>query len=148
MAALDFPASPSVNDIYTANGSSWKWNGESWVGVPATNYIFTSGIYVGTLPANQVLIDNPMAAACTFPVSLAGSAGTLNTAASAQTDFDIQKNGVSFATMRFAAAGTVASFIAASSVSFAIGDILTVVAPASPDATAATPGFTLTATRP
>ena len=30
MAALDFPASPSTNDIHTENGVSWKWNGSAW----------------------------------------------------------------------------------------------------------------------
>jgi hypothetical protein len=34
MAALNFPASPSVNDTYTANGSTWKWDGTSWNVVP------------------------------------------------------------------------------------------------------------------
>ncbi len=148
MAVLDFPASPLVNDIYTANGSSWKWNGESWIGVQATNYLYTSCIYVGLLPNSQVLIDNPMPVACTFPAALAGSSATLNAAATAQTDIDVQKNGVSFGTIRFAAAGTVASFISASGATFAIGDIITVLAPASADASASTLGFTLTATRP
>ena len=31
MAALDFPASPSTNDIHTENNVSWKWNGSAWV---------------------------------------------------------------------------------------------------------------------
>ena len=35
MAALDFPASPSVDDLYTANGSTWKWDGTSWNVVPS-----------------------------------------------------------------------------------------------------------------
>ena len=30
MAALDFPASPSTNDIHTENGASWKWTGTAW----------------------------------------------------------------------------------------------------------------------
>jgi len=30
MAAFDFPNSPSVNDVYTANGVSFKWNGTIW----------------------------------------------------------------------------------------------------------------------
>lgn len=34
MAALNFPASPSVDDLYTANGSTWKWDGTSWNIVP------------------------------------------------------------------------------------------------------------------
>ncbi len=148
MAALDFPASPALNQVYSANGAAWKWNGESWIGVPATDYLFTSCIFVGVIPSSQILIDNPMAQGCTFSAALSGSAGTLNVAATAQTDFDVQKNGVSFGTIRFAAAGTVASFISASGATFAIGDILTVIAPASADASASTLGFTLVATRP
>jgi hypothetical protein len=31
MAALDFPASPTLNQTYTANGLTWKWDGVSWV---------------------------------------------------------------------------------------------------------------------
>jgi len=31
MAALNFPASPSVNDEYSANGATWRWNGTAWV---------------------------------------------------------------------------------------------------------------------
>ena len=34
MAALDFPASPTVGQTYTANGSTWTWDGVSWL---ATN---------------------------------------------------------------------------------------------------------------
>lgn len=37
MAALNFPSSPSINDIYTANNQSWKWDGTSWVSLPPTN---------------------------------------------------------------------------------------------------------------
>ena len=31
MAAFDFPNSPSVNDTYTANGTTYTWNGTKWV---------------------------------------------------------------------------------------------------------------------
>lgn len=31
MAALNFPATPALDDIHTENGTSWKWNGYSWV---------------------------------------------------------------------------------------------------------------------
>jgi hypothetical protein len=33
MAALDFPSSPTLNQIYTANNKSYKWNGTSWINV-------------------------------------------------------------------------------------------------------------------
>jgi len=31
MAALDFPASPSLNQRYTTNGATWEWNGSAWI---------------------------------------------------------------------------------------------------------------------
>lgn len=44
MAALDFPASPLLNDIYTANGRSWKWNGVVWV--PQSQTFTNDGSFV------------------------------------------------------------------------------------------------------
>ncbi len=72
-----------------------------------------------------------------LPVSLTGSRGHADIAATAQTDFSIKKNGVSIGTIRWAAAGTVPTYIFAAEVSLAAADRLTVDAPASPDATLA-----------
>jgi hypothetical protein len=106
------------------------------------------GAQIATAPtASLVMLRYKFPRAVTFPASLTNSQGTAGTAATAQTDFDILKNGVSFATMRFAAAGTSATFIAASPSSFIAGDILTVIAPASPDATLAGVSFVLAGTR-
>jgi hypothetical protein len=30
MAAIDFPNSPSLNDLFTAGSRTWKWDGISW----------------------------------------------------------------------------------------------------------------------
>ena len=30
MAAFNFPNSPSVNDLHTENGVTFKWNGTMW----------------------------------------------------------------------------------------------------------------------
>ena len=35
MAAFDFPASPVVNDLYTANGITYKWDGTVWNRIPS-----------------------------------------------------------------------------------------------------------------
>ena len=103
--------------------------------------------YPGTPTADAVVIRMPMTRAVSFPAGLTGSAGSAGTAATAQTDFDVQKNGSSFGTMRFAAAGTVATFISASGATFAAGDVLRVVAPNTPDATLANIGFLLKGVR-
>ena len=39
MAAFDFPSSPSVNQTYTANGVTWKWNGAMWMRVSGAGYL-------------------------------------------------------------------------------------------------------------
>lgn len=31
--AIDFPNSPSTNQVFTTAGKSWKWNGTSWIGL-------------------------------------------------------------------------------------------------------------------
>jgi hypothetical protein len=31
MAAIDFPNSPAVNDVFTAGTSTYKWTGVAWV---------------------------------------------------------------------------------------------------------------------
>jgi uncharacterized protein DUF2793 len=107
----------------------------------------TGSMYNGAPTASLILLHHVVARTVIFPASLTGSQGKAGTAATAQTDFDIQKNGSSVGTMRFAAAGTSASFIMASQQTFAAGDILKVIAPATPDATLADITFTLAGTR-
>lgn len=93
--------------------------------------------------ASEALLRVPVARRTRFAAGLAGSHGSAGTAATNQTDFDVQRNGTSFATMRFAASAAAATFIAASETILDPGDVLSVVAPTSPDATLADVGFTL-----
>jgi hypothetical protein len=56
MAALNFPAAPSVDDLYTANGSTWKWDGTSWNVVPATALLsLLNDVALTTLTSGDVL---------------------------------------------------------------------------------------------
>lgn len=48
MAAIDFPNSPTVNDVFTVGDRSWKWSGTAWtsnnVTISATSPItYTAG---------------------------------------------------------------------------------------------------------
>ena len=33
---IDFPASPTLNQIHTAAGRSWRWNGTVWEGISSS----------------------------------------------------------------------------------------------------------------
>jgi len=108
-----------------------------------------AGFFSGIPSASALVIRIPLARAVSFPANFSGSHGVAGTAATASTVFDVQKNGASIGSITFAIAGTVATFTTTggTSKSFVAGDILSIVAPASPDATLADFGFVLAGTR-
>jgi hypothetical protein len=124
---------------------------------PATQPIVVVPFFPGVPTASQLLGVFPAPAGIgtiTFAAALAGAAGKALTAATAQTDIDVRKNattsagGASVGTIRFAAAGTVPTFIAASGFTLTGGtDYLTLWAPVTPDATLANFAISLYATR-
>lgn len=129
-------ANASVLASTTAGVMSWD----------APPYDFV-GFFAGAPTAGELVTRIVADRSITMPTSLTGSQGYLGTPATAQTDFDLQKNGVSVGTMRFAAAGQVATFIFASPVSLVAGDLFAIVAPNPADATAANLSYALKNTR-
>lgn len=120
------------------------YDGADWVNLQPYDIGIT---FAGAPTASEVLVRYPFPRAVVFPAGLTGSQGWAATAATAQADFDIQKNGASVGTMTFAASGNTASFTMASETSFAQGDVLTVVAPGTADSTLADLGVALVGTR-
>ena len=108
---------------------------------------FVGGFLPGAGTASATMAVHVFAAAVAFPSGLTGSYGTAETAATAQTDYDIQKNGASVGTLRFAAAASTATFIMASPTTFSAGDKLQIVAPGTLDSTLADIAFNLQGTR-
>jgi putative tail protein len=102
-----------------------------------------SDSFAGTSTPNLVVQRYVFAGTVTFPAGLAGSQGTAAIAATASTTYDIQKNATSVGTMMFAATATTATFAMPSATTFMTGDVLTVVAPPSPDPTLANLAWTL-----
>ncbi|MCF4167554.1 hypothetical protein L2U69_18050 [Zavarzinia compransoris] len=102
-----------------------------------------SGYKAGQPATDEVIVRVPVARRTRLKIDLAGSHASAEAAATAQTDFDIRVDGVSSAAMRFAAASTSGTFIAASETVLEPGQVLSVVAPSTPDATLAGIGFTL-----
>jgi hypothetical protein len=156
---LDFIGSAAQGDILYRGAAGWARLAAGTSGQvlqtqgAAANPQWTSppfdltAFYPGVPTASALVTRVPLARAVVFPASLTNSVFKARVAATAQTDFDVQKNGSSFGTIRFAAAGTTATFIAASQTTFAAGDVLSIIAPTSPDATLADIGGVLVGTR-
>ena len=87
----------------------------------------------------------------TLPINLTGSYAIAGTAATASTTFAINKisGGVTTAigSINFAASAATGTFTFSAAVTTALGDIIQVVAPASPDATLADISFAIVGTR-
>jgi hypothetical protein len=70
-----------------------------------------------------------------LPSNFTGTRCSSAIAATAQTDLVVAVNGVSKGTLRFAASGTTCSIVSGTATALVAGDVLTITAPASPDAT-------------
>lgn len=117
--------------------------------VPVTQPFDALSFYPGLPTASAILLRVPVARAVGFVANFVGSYGTASAAATASTAFDIQKNGVSIGTATFALGATTATFVSAGGAaqSLVAGNVLSVIAPATPDATLADVGFALAGTR-
>jgi len=112
-------------------------------GTGQASSIVVSGSFNGRPTANLVLQSYVFAAPMTLPAGLSGSRGTAAATATATTTFNIDKNGTDIGTMVFAPSAATATFTMNSATLFNAGDVLTVVAPAVPDATLANPAWTI-----
>jgi hypothetical protein len=115
-------------------------------GTSGSAMVELAGSYAGSPAAGERMFHHVATRAVTLPSGLTNSHGVAKTAATAQTDFDIKKNGSSVGTMRFAASATTATFIMASETSLSAGDQLEIIAPGTPDATLADLAWTLRGT--
>lgn len=100
----------------------------------------------GAPGASEVLLRLPLARRTLFPAGLPFSVAAAGVAAAAEADFDLRRNRASFGTMRFPADNAAAIFIAATDTLFEPGDLLSIHAPATPDATLGNIGATLVGT--
>jgi hypothetical protein len=105
--------------------------------------------YPGIPTASAILVRVPVARAVGFVADFVGSYGKASAVATASTAFDIQKNGSSIGTATFALGASTATFASSGGAaqSLAAGDVISIVAPGTPDATLADVGFVLAGTR-
>lgn len=141
------PTQPGIltGDLYldVTSGDIFSWNGttNTW-GAPITNLIngsLTVAIWAAASPASgQVLysLDCPWPAM--FAADFSTSLATCNVAPTRNAVFSLQKNGTQFGTCTFAIGSTTGVFSTSGQpVSFAVGDVFNIVAPATADTTLA-----------
>lgn len=132
---------------YVYAGGAWVANGSGGGGsAPAQPFDLTA-FYPGVPPASALVTRVPVARAVTFPSGLTGSIGKASAAATAPTVFSVRKNGASVGTITFAAGATSATFSAASAITLAVGDLVSIHAPSTADSTLADVGIVLAGTR-
>ena len=122
--------------------TGYSLTGDGMVQGPA----YVAGSWPGSPGASQVIERYIFATPVTLPAGLAGSYGAAGTAATAPASFAIQQNGAAVGTMAFAAGAATAGFTMAAATAFAASDVLTILAPASPDPTHANLAWTLSGT--
>lgn len=105
--------------------------------------------YPGIPTASAKLYRGKVARALVAPANFAGAQFTATANAAASAVFDVQKNDVSCGTCTIAIGTTTPTFATTGGavVNFAAGDVLTVLAPATPDATLADPAITFVFSR-
>ena len=141
------PKKGFVATVADENVLVW-YSGAAWSALPtgAPTPYDVGGTIVGIPSSDMVMLRYPMPRAVSFPKNLVGSLAVSGVAASASAAFSIRKNGVQFATMTFGAGLTTAVFVGTAT-SFAARDVLTIMAPNTPDTTLADLGFSLAGTR-
>ena len=101
-----------------------------------------SSYFDGTPEADDIMARYILTKELSFAILFAGSQGFLETVPTAEMIFDIQSNAVSIGTMVFAASSNTATFTGAA-VTLSAGDRIAIIAPSTPDDTAANLSFSL-----
>jgi len=128
------------------SGGIWMYNAstKSWKSIDRNICDFPGGV-PGIPTASQVVAQIDIARPVVFAANFVGSFWNCNTAPTAQTIFTININGTSIGSIIFAAGSNTATFTSVATGSTVInsGSVLTIVAPATPDATLASASGTL-----
>lgn len=129
-----------------SSGQLLGYDGANWTPVynPAPQGFFQAG----TPSASQKLLRHIFVANTLFYSDFSQSFAVADVAATAETVFNVYKNATLVGTITFAVSGTTGTLSTdtgsgSSTVSFAPGDTMTIVAPASPDSTLADISVTL-----
>lgn len=106
------------------------------------NDYFVDTFFNASPTASQVIIKYVFPVAVSFAANFAGYAGHVGTNPAASFAMDVQKNGVSVGTITISTGGAF-TLVTSGAVAFAVGDRLSIIAPATPDASIAKMALTL-----
>ena len=104
-----------------------------------------AGAILGQPAASATVFRFICVRAFTLPANLVGSLSTTGVNSTGSVIMSLRKNGVQFGTLTFAAGQANGVFASSGAASFAVGDVITVVAPSSQDTTFADCQFTMVA---
>jgi hypothetical protein len=149
MAALDFPNSPAINQIF----QFWQWDSVKWTTSPGSlfgNNVPIAFPFAGKPPAGQT-VNVPMTIPLVVPAGLSGTTVYAGSLAGAGAIFTFNKiSGGSttvLGTVTITPVSHTSCTLAGAGGSLAIGDDLQIVCPAIQDANLADVGVTLLTTR-
>lgn len=131
---------PGVSGVFYTDGTT---NGLWLVASRSPDIYEAASFNAGAPSASQIMLRRVFTVACATVINFVLSRADADVAATSSTDFDIQKNGVSIGTLNFAGSATAGTFTVAAAQSFAAGDVLSIVAPGTPDATLADISITI-----
>ena len=130
--------------IYLGVSDVWQY-----VGVTQASQAYDLAVTVTGVPGDGDIVMRFVATRrFTLPALFAGCKASAAVAATASTVFDLKQNGSAIGSITFAASGTTGSFAQSGSgvMTFAVGDVLTISAPATADTTLADISVTLLGT--
>lgn len=148
--AINFPDAPVADQIHTVGAISWKFDGTKWIVGGSASARYLIGCFVpGLMTASQQLLEHRVSKAITIPANFGAylghtsvARGTANATGAVNVDVLKATAGTpgtfsSIGTIAVAAGAMVATFttIGGTTIGWAQGDTLALVAPASPDAT-------------
>ena len=129
---------PSIDQFLKFDGVNWIPGTLTAADLPVLQVYDVSGSALGTPSADQVVLHFVAVRDFDIPANMFGSKAYVQTTASLGTwNFDVRLNGVSFNTLSFAVGNNAGTFGTSSAQAITAGDVITIIAPAPPDATLA-----------
>ena len=149
MAALDFPNSPAVNDVF----QFWTWDGFKWTVQPSRlfgNNVPIAFPFAGKPPAG-LMVNVPVSIPLAVPAGLSGTTVYANSLAGAGAIFTFNRiragATLTLGTVTITPVSHTSCTLAGAGGSLAVGDDLQIVAPSPQDANLADVGVTILTTR-